>query len=120
MASLEVASREKVQLALQLEGTREANRELIKQMEDIAAQTHRENGKKGFDQDSATEFISDEPRRKSSEGLEDAMEVPRLRRRLAQTENELKRTRVKLLSAQSTLKVSLGKVNVMHRNLNAW
>lgn len=107
MASLEVVKLEKVQLAMQLESTRETNRELVKQIDDIAAHTHREeNGRKGLDQEGAAEFINkEEPRRKSSNELEDAMEIPRMRRRLAQTENELKRTRVKLLSAQSTLKV---------------
>lgn len=37
--------------------------------------------------------------------LNDLMEVPRMRRRLVQMENELKRTRTKLLNSQSTLKV---------------
>ena len=68
------------------------------------------NGKQdSLDEDHALENSDDPLRRKSLEELQeksDAMEIPRMKRRLAQTENELKRTRTKLLSAQSTLKAS--------------
>lgn len=104
---------EKIQLAIQLEGAREEHRELMKQTEDIKSQTPthgEEYGKQhSFDEDHTMESSDGSLRRKSIEELEvrsDAMEIPRMRRRLAQTENELKRTRTKLLSAQSTLKVT--------------
>lgn len=105
---------EKIQLSMQLEGARETSRELLKQIEDIAqGDTEGSTGMKSLDEDGAVES-NDEPRRRSTveemEGKSDAMEIPRMRRRLAQTENELKRTRTKLLSAQSTLKVKIAKI----------
>lgn len=103
---------EKIQLAIQLEGAREEHKELMKQIDDMNSQTrtHGEETRKqcSCDDDCTMESSSEPLRRKSIaelEGKSDAMEIPRMKRRLAQTENELKRTRTKLLSAQSTLKV---------------
>lgn len=104
---------EKLQLVMQLENVRRENKELVKQIESVQSHTLvYENGKQdSLDEDRALESSNDPLGGKSLEELEeksDAMEIPRLRRRLAQTENELKRTRTKLLSAQSTLKASFG------------
>ncbi len=99
MASSEIERKKQV---LQLESLRETNNELQKQIEDTSYCSLEE--KRGEDEDASVSV-------KKSTGVEldtqsdDAMELPRIRRRLAQMENELKRTRTKLLNTQSTMKV---------------
>ena len=100
---------EKMQLVMQLESAREMNKELMGD-EATASCSHNsveENERRSCDEDVAES--SHGPQQSKTEGTVDAMEVPRIKRRLAQMENELKRTRTKLLSSQSTLKVCLCK-----------
>ena len=97
---------EKAQIAIRLESVREANNELRKQIEEFTSQPEINCG--GKQRSSEDECHTESPRKKPEDQEEsDVMEIPRMRRRLAQSENELKRTRTKLLSSQSTLKVPI-------------
>ena len=102
---------EKQQLVLQLKATTEANRELQKYNEECDHEysesdqesSKHENGKKHDDENRTNgeaSLIS------VLDGKDDVLELHRIKKRLAQVENELKRTRTKLLSAQATMKVS--------------
>ena len=108
MASVES---EKKKLLLQLEAEREINNELRKNFEETACQldrTYKENPESLHDdKEGRVEDINEGANNSPShmDTKTDIMEIPRMKRRLAQMENELKRTRSKLLSAQSTLKV---------------
>ena len=42
----------------------------------------------------------------SASEVSDAMEIPRMKRKMQQLENELRRTKTKLLSAQKTMQVN--------------
>lgn len=99
---------EKAQITRRLESVREANNELRKQIEEFTSQSDIICGNKKRSPEDKCHTES--PKKKPEDHVQDqeendVMEVPRMRRRLAQSENELRRTRTKLLGSQSTLKV---------------
>lgn len=97
---------EKTQIAIRLDSVREANNELRKQIEEFTSLPDINCG--GKKRSSEDECHTESPRKRledQDQEENDVMEIPRMRRRLAQTENELKRTRTKLLGSHSTLKV---------------
>lgn len=104
---------EKSQLIIQLEATKEMNQELQRQLRESSctASSDVQNGKRSLSMDGLGErndIVTKEKALGSSE--DDLLEVPRMRRRILQAENELKRTKTKLLGSQTTLKViSIGK-----------
>lgn len=103
---------ERAQLTGQLDILQETNTELHKQIEEFTLQS-RCHVDECSSQESNGDNVKDVSiiRDKAWGGetsLNDLMEVPRMRRRLVQMENELKRTRSKLLNSQSTLKVTFG------------
>ena len=73
-------------------------------MQDFTAQEE-ERRKSSGEEDTPETDAEQMPSLENMEAKNDIMEVPRMKRRLAQTENELKRTRTKLLNSQATLKV---------------
>ena len=100
---------EKAQLSGQVDVLQETNTELHKQLEEFSFQStcHEEDREEGRGQEAHNGTgkqwgVGNADISRSN----DLMEVPRMRRRLVQMENELKRTRSKLLNSQSTLKVS--------------
>ncbi len=101
---------EKSQQAVQLEALKEMNHELQEQLKEsthtIRLNSEGQDRKWSPSVDGTSANSGDDITGKCSE--DDVMEVPRMRRRILQAENELKRTRTKLLSSQSTLKVSFG------------
>ena len=102
---METIRAEKIQLTVQLEALKEVNFELKEQLGEIPVLPGDGRDKKqspGVDEtnngDTAKDQVSED----------DQLELPRMRRRILQAENELKRTRTKLLNSQSTLKVNKG------------
>lgn len=105
MATVEVVKTEKTQLKVQLEALMETNKELHKQIEEFAFQSNnieRLVSTHESHTDDDTCAIRGGP---LDIDRADHMEIPRMQRRILQLENELKRTRTRLLTSQSTLKV---------------
>lgn len=107
LATLEGERAENKQLVLELKFLRESKKELQRQIEEdrIKHQLDK-SGEEVDEENSSDQQVPSTPSAsKDQVSTQDVMELPRMKRRLAQMENKLKRTRTKLLSAQSTLKV---------------
>lgn len=95
---------DRMKLMLQVEGLKKTNRELHQQIEETDNNYEKMDDLQNSDQEG--ESITGETQEPAGSRI-DEMEIPRMKRRLLQADNELKRTRSKLLSSQSTLKVEL-------------
>lgn len=100
---------ENERLKLQLEDTRLQNELLSTHQPDSMLE---ENGDCHTGVDVCDGRIGTEEKEKmlsqSGDCATDAMELPRLKRRLQQMENEVRRTKTKLLNIQATMKVRQG------------
>lgn len=95
---------EKAQLTGQVEVLQETNAELHKRLEEASLRSRCDSVEEGAPQEANGGDI-EQVKGKSWGVQSDLMEVPRMKRKILQMENELKRTRSKLLNTQSTLKV---------------